>query len=113
MVAGTAFAGWASVGHAITFDCVRGSAKVGDVGRVCALFEQRLSAAFPGRVVHRSDDADVVLVVEMSGEQSFVARVDWRGRARGDALGVAVKGAALGEEKKAELIDSLLRTMPQ
>lgn len=99
----------AEAGNGLTFDCVLNSDKVGEIGTICAVFADRLAAAFPGRTFQRSDDADVLLVVERASQKALVARIDWRGQDKGMALGVAIKGGTLGDRQLGGLIDSLLK----
>jgi hypothetical protein len=99
----------AEAGNRLTFDCVLNSDKAGEIGTICAVFSDRLAAAFPGRTVHRSDEAEVLLVVEAASPKTFVAHIAWRGHGKGPALGVAIKGGALGDRQRADLIDSLLK----
>ena len=109
MCLGTGGVATAELGNRLTFDCVLNSDKVGELGTICAVFADRLAAAFPGRALHRSDDADVLLVVERASQNALVARIDWRGQDKGMALGVAIKGGTLGDRQLGGLIDSLLK----
>ena len=109
VVAGMGLAGPAGAAGTVTFDCVALSAKSGDAEPVCALFGQRLAAAFPSRPVARAPDADVVLVVDRATARSFMARLDWRGQPPGALRGVARQDADLDDAARSDLIDSLLR----
>lgn len=110
LVAGMGFVPRAGMAGAVTFDCVALTAKSGDAEPICALFGQRLAAAFPGRSVTRATDADadVVLAVDRAAARSFMARLDWRGRPPGEMRGIARQDADLDDAARSELIDSLL-----
>ncbi|MDR7123685.1 hypothetical protein [Pseudotabrizicola sp. 4114] len=108
LVAGIGVAPRAGVAGPLTFDCVGLGAKSGDAEAVCALFGQRLAAAFPGRLVTRAPAADVVLAIDRATARSFMARLDWRGQPPGEMRGIARQDADLDDAARSELIDSLM-----
>ena len=108
LVAGMGFVPPVGMAGPVTFDCVALTVKSGDVETVCALFGQRLAAAFPALQVTRAPDADVVLAIDRATARSFMARLDWRGQPPGELRGVARQDADLDDAARSELIDSLL-----
>lgn len=111
LMAGVNLGSGSVAGEQLLFDCQPATAKVGDIDFVCALFERRLAAAFPGNTVHRSAEADMKLIVEVAAPQRFVARIDQRGRSPGEAQGVARRDADLDDKARSDLIDALLTAM--
>lgn len=108
---GLASAAVADTKEAMGFACVASSAKAGDVGGLCALFEHRLSQMFPDKAPRAvpEAEAEVTLRVEASGPQSMVAQLVWRDGRETESLGMAQRGAPLNDAQRAEFLDDLLR----
>jgi hypothetical protein len=105
----------AQASETIRFACTAASSKVGDLAPLCRLFEKRLASAYPRADLRLGEaaEADIVLVVDSAGPYTLVARVDWRGRPQGEALGTARRGAPLDDAGRASLLDSLLSASPR
>lgn len=98
----------------LSVGCVAEGGKTGLPGHICDLFQQEMTAAFPGRNVRQAvaeARPDVLLVVEDAAPGRFVARID-HGGVTGPSLATARKGAPLDDAALSALLRGLIQTTP-
>lgn len=95
----------------LTAQCQSESAKQPLPEGLCALFIDRLAAAYPDRAVRQGDSADLQLVVLRAGSGLLVARLDVAGQS-GVARGTGRRGAPLDAAALARFLDALIAATP-
>lgn len=91
--------------------CQATGAKVTVTPTLCALFLQRLAAAYPDRSFTQGEPADLILVVSRNDARGFAARIDL-GDTQGAPLATVRRGAPLDDAARALLMDALIAATP-
>lgn len=82
---------------------------------LCALFAERMAAAWPGRRVELAPEgaeATLRLVVLSAAPGRLEARIDWTGAPAGPAIGTAQADAPLDTAALAAFLDRLIAETP-
>ncbi len=101
----------------LSADCRADSVKLQLPEDLCALFLERLAAAYPDRTVTLAETgagpADLRRVVVRAAGGLIAARIERTGHTSGPTLGAGRRGAPLDRTALARFLDGLIAVMPQ